>query len=292
MGRSRDNLGMKTHRSANVIGGEVTDVDLSGALAGDTFEELASFFYERSVVVVRDQSLGPEDLLRFARGFGEPDQLFLKHYALPSHPQILVVSNVVENGKPLGFADAGRVWHSDGSYLATPVAVTLFYALEVPREGETALGATQFASARAAYEGLPEATKDRIAGLCAVHEVAGRRRALKSGKAGDRAEEERQPDVVHPLVRTHDRTGRPYLFVARGECTRVLGMEEEAGLALLDELAGAIQRPAYRHVHDWRVGDLLMWDNQAVQHLATFDYEWPRHRRLMHRVTIPEPAPG
>ena len=288
--RTADNPVMEVKPSPNVIGGEVTNVDLSAPLTEDLFAQLRDFFYERSVIAVRGQSLRPEDLLGFAGRFGEPDQLFLTHYALPSHPQVLVVSNIVEDGKPVGFADAGRVWHSDGSYLATPVAVTLLYALEVPVEDDVVLGATQFASAWAAYEGLSPAMKARIAALSAVHEVAGRRRHLKSGKASDRAEEERQPDVVHPLVRTHDRTGRPYIFAAEGECTRVLGMEDQAGLALISELAHAVQAPEYRHTHEWQVGDLLIWDNQAVQHLATFDYEWPRHRRLMHRVTVPESA--
>ena len=87
---------------------------------------------------------------------------------------------------------------------------------------------------------------------------------------------------------THPFTGRPYIFVNQGECVEVLGLDESAGRQLIDTLALAVQRPQYRYRHDWQVGDLLVWDNQAVQHLATFDYEWPRHRRLMHRITITE----
>jgi len=272
------------------IGGEVEGLDLNDEPGEGVREAIRGFLWERGVIVVHDQRITPEAFLSFARIFGEPDEHFLTHYAHPTHSNILVISNIIEDGRSVGFADAGRVWHSDGSYLACPVAVTLLYALEVPRDGERTLGDTEVASSAAAYEGLPAELKGRIAGLEAVHQVAGRRRSLKTGLPSDREEDERQPDVVHPLVRRHPETGRRYLFATQGECIAVPGMEEGEALTLIDALASEIQRPRYRHTHRWSEGDLLIWDNRAVQHLATFDYEWPRHRRLMHRITIPETA--
>ena len=279
---------MNIEVSGKTIGADVTEFDIPSELDDRSFSAVESAFYDRSVLCFRDQQLGPEQLLAFARRFGEPDVHFLRHYAHPLHPNILLVSNIQENGQPLGFADAGRVWHSDGSYMQTPVAVSMLYAIEVPEEDGRALGVTQFASAWAAYDGLPAETKHQIEELVAIHQVAGRRRNIGTGLDGDRAHEEAQPDARHPLVRTHPITGRRYLFVNKGECTKIIGLDDAEGLPLIERLADAVQAPEYRHDHQWRVGDLLIWDNQAVQHVATFDYQWPQHRRLMHRITITE----
>ncbi|MEM7405338.1 MAG: TauD/TfdA family dioxygenase [Pseudomonadota bacterium] len=272
------------------IGGDLNGIDLSTDLSDADITEFKRCFFDRSVIVARNQTLAPHHLLRIARWFGEPDQHFLKHYAHPDEPQVLVLSNIIDAGKPRGFADAGRVWHSDGSYMQTPVAVTLLYALEVPHDNGRALGDTQFASAWAACDGLPVATREKARGQEVVHQVGGRRRDLGTGRSSDRAEEDRQPEAFHPALRVHPETGREYIFVSKGECRQVVGMPDEEALCLIDELAEAVQRPEYRYTHRWQVGDLLIWDNQAVQHLASFDYQWPQHRRLMHRVTVPEPT--
>ena len=199
-----------------------------------------------------------------------------------------MLSNIIKDGKARGFADAGRVWHSDGSYMQRPVAVSMLHAIEVPEQDGVSLGDTLFASAWAAYDDLPQASKEKIAGLRSVHQVGGRRRKLGSGEKSDREQEDAQPEAFHPVVRVHPHTGRKYLFVSKGECQSIDGMANDEALALIDELAERIQAPRFRHVHRWQVGDVLLWDNQAVQHLASFDYQWPAHRRLMHRVTIPE----
>ncbi len=161
----------------------------------------------------------------------------------------------------------------------------MLYALEVPMEDGVALGSTQFVSAAAAYDSLPEAMKTRLDGLRAVHQVAGRRKRTGTGQQDNHLREQ-QPSVIHPVVRTHPFTGRKCLYVNKGECQAIEGVETDEALALVDDLADRIVAPPFRYVHQWRVGDLLMWDNCSVQHLATFDYEWPKHRRLMHRITV------
>ena len=153
------------------------------------------------------------------------------------------------------------------------------------KENDRSLGATRFASAWAAYAGLTPALKQRIENLKATHRVVGRRSQTGTGEQ-DKAEHERQPVVIHPLVRVHPHARRKYLFVSKGECERVIGLDEAEGLKLIEALADEITRPEYQYEHNWRVGDLLMWDNRAVQHIASFDYQWPEHRRLMHRVSI------
>jgi taurine dioxygenase len=197
----------------------------------------------------------------------------------------MYVSNIKENGRDIGHADAGRVWHTDMSYTARPPRATLLYALEVPMANGVALGETHFASAAAAYDSLPGAEKERIEGLRAVHQVAGRRARTGTGQH-DQAQRREQPAVVHPIARTHPRTGRKCLYVSKGECEAIEGMARDEALALIERLADRIVEPRFRHTHHWRVGDVLMWDNCTVQHLATFNYEWPQHRRLMQRITV------
>jgi len=270
--------------SGNTIGAEIRDVDLA-RLSADEFARVEAAFDAHGVVCFPEQHLDEEQLVAFARRFGEIERNFLAQYAHPRHPEILYVSNIKENGRDIGHADAGRVWHTDMSFTARPPRATLLYGLEVPVENGVALGDTQFSSAAAAHDSLPAEMQRRIAGLHAIHQVAGRRARTGTGQH-DQAQRREQPAVVHPVVRTHPRTGRKCLYVTRGECEGIEGMAREEALALIDELADRIVEPRFHHTHHWRVRDLLMWDNCTVQHLATFDYQWPRHRRLMQRVTV------
>jgi taurine dioxygenase len=269
----------------NTIGAEVRGVDLAQPMSDETFNSSNSALNECAVLCFRQQHLTEPQYIDFARRFGDIERIFLTHYAHPDYPEILFVSNIKENGHDIGHADAGRVWHSDMSYTARPPRVTLLYALEVPMENGRALGNTNFASAAAAYDSLSDTMKARLEGLRAVHEVAGRRAQTGTGKQ-DNAMREQQPAVIHPVVRTHPYTGRKCLYVINGECTAIEGMAQDEALSLIDELSTRITQPQFRHVHEWQVHDVLMWDNCSVQHLASFDYQWPRHRRLMHRITV------
>jgi taurine dioxygenase len=271
--------------SRDVIGAEVHGIDLSQPVSPAAFATLETALHNRAVLCVRQQRVTEQQFLDFARRFGVVERIFLTHYAHPQHPEIMLVSNIQDNGRPIGHADAGRVWHTDMSYTARPPRVTLLYALEVPRENGVALGATQFASAAAAYAGLPAARKTRLEGLRAVHRVAGRRERTGTGQQ-DQALRTQQPDVVHPVVRTHPYTGQQCLYVSAGECGAIEGMATEEALALIAELATWVRQPQFRHVHTWQPHDVLLWENCSVQHLATFDYQWPQHRRLMHRITV------
>jgi len=275
---------MQITNTENVIGAHVTNVDLARVTDAE-FAQIEAAFNERGVICIRDQHLTDPQLLTFARRFGGVEPHFLKHYTVPQHPEILCISNVKENGKDIGHADAGSVWHTDMSYTDRPPRATLLYALEVPMENGRALGNTYFSSAAAAYNSLSADMKQRIAGLRAIHQVAGRRAKTGTGQQ-DQALRKEQPAVVHPVARTHPITGRKCLYVSKGECEGIEGMPEAEALALIDELAEHTIDDRFRYVHQWQVGDLLMWDNCTVQHLATFDYKWPQHRRLMHRVNV------
>jgi taurine dioxygenase len=276
---------MRIVPSQNVIGAEIDDLDLAQSLSNNAFSQIESAFNTHAVICFRDQYVDEQQLVAFARRFGEVERIFLTHYAHPRHPEIMYVSNIKENGRDIGHADAGRVWHTDMSYTARPPRATLLYALEVPMENGVALGDTQFASAAAAHDSLPAELQQKIAGLRAVHQVAGRRAKTGTGQ-WDQAQRLEQPAVIHPVVRTHPHTGRKCLYVSKGECEGIEGMANDTALALIDQLADHTVEARFRHTHRWRVRDLLMWDNCAVQHLASFDYQWPKHRRLMQRVTV------
>ena len=276
---------MQVVPSQNVIGAEIHEVDLAQPLSDTVFSRIEAAFNKHAVICFPQQHLDEAQLVAFARRFGEVEKIFLKHYAHPRVPEIMYVSNIKENGRDIGHADAGRVWHTDMSYTARPPRATMLYALEVPMENGVALGDTQFSSAADAHDSLPPETRQRIAGLRAIHQVAGRRARTGTGQA-DQALRHEQPAVVHPVARTHPHTGRKCLYVSKGECEGIEDMPKDEALVLIDELADRTVELRFRHTHHWRVRDLLMWDNCTVQHLASFDYEWPKHRRLMHRVTV------
>ena len=279
------NQGIEVVPSGGVLGADIVGADISAGLGRDDFAAVEAAFDAHSVICLRDQSLTERQYVDFARRFGEVEVIFLTHYAHPSIPEIMLVSNIKEEGRDIGHADAGRVWHTDMSYTATPPRATLLYALEVPVEDGKVLGDTLFASATAAHDDLPDPLKKRLQGLRAIHRVSGRRKKTGTG-AQDNPLRDRQPDVIHPVVRTHPVTGRQALYVSEGECVGILGMADAEAKPLLDDLARRIIRPDYRYRHRWRKGDVLIWDNAAVQHLAVHDYEWPRHRRLMYRITV------
>jgi taurine dioxygenase len=287
------------------LGAEIADVDLSRPLDDGTFASIAKCFFEHQVVVFRDQKLTPFQQIAFTRRFGELEHHVRKEHRLEGHPEILIVSNVVdERGVAVGVQDAGRFWHSDLSYKQVPSLLSALYALEVPIRDGLVLGATSFASTTAAYEALAEDQQRRLQGLRNVHSYryyrARNLQAQKEEQArGARVVQEHSlseeqlrsvPDVEVPVVRTHPVTGRKSLFINEAHTSHVLGLPEDEGAALLALLCAHIVKPKFRYEHEWRVGDLLMWDNVSVQHKANFDYDLPM-RRLMHRTTVRGSAP-
>jgi len=273
-----------------VLGAEITGLDLSRDIDPACFAAIEAAFDRHSVIVIRDQSLTPPRQLAFAERLGGLEINAFNTFALADYPGVLRLSNIQRDGHDIGYADAGSHWHTDMSYTATPPRCTMLHALEVPHRDGKAIGDTLFASAAAAYDALPADTRERIDGLRAVHRFAAKERGFSKPVALSQAQIDRYPDVVHPIVRTHPKTGRKGLYVSLGECIAIVGMPDDAALALISELALHIRDDAFQYRHNWRVGDLLMWDNCAVQHRAIKDYERSEHR-LMHRVTVNGTAP-
>lgn len=259
-----------------VLGAEVVGVDLARPLDDDAFARVRRAHLDHAVVVFRDQHLSPEQQIAFSRRFGELHIHFLTHYLMPGHPEILVLTNLRKDGRPIGIEDAGRYWHSDVSYEEAPPLGSLLYAVEIPPVG----GDTLFASMYAAYDALDEATKGRIAGLRARHRYGLDRRARH---ATDEQRAKLQ-DVSHPVVRTHPETGRKALYVNRGFTYAIEGVPEEEGAGLLARLLDHVEDPRFQYRHVWRPHDLVFWDNRCAMHHAT-PYD-PAYTRHMWRTTV------
>lgn len=276
---------------AGPIGAELSGIDLSRPVDDATFAAVETALDRHAVVVIRDCPLTAAQLAGFARRFGPPQINVRAEARNADTPEIFWISNITEDGKPVGSHDAGRYWHSDLCYLPAPSKVTLLNAIEVPERDGRTLGDTVFASATAAYDALSEGMKRRLDGLQAAngYRVMWNRKAREFGQRPVLSEAELEarfpPDTIHPVVRTHPATGAKCLFVCDGYSHRIVGLPEDESDALLRDLFAHLARPEFHYSHNWRVGDLLMWDNCAVQHRATYDYE-PAQRRLMQRCTV------
>lgn len=281
---------MKIRPLNPLFGSEVLDVDLATDLDNASLGAIEKAFNETSVVLFRGQRVSDAQHVRFSRRLGELEIHVLKEYVKPDHPELYVLSNIVENGKPVGIKDAGNYWHTDLSYLKAPSRGSIMYALEVPHAADgTPLGDTQFASTAAAYDALPDAMKKKLAGVKAIHRFWDRylreRKAAGSDVVVSEERRAKTPDVLQPIVRTHPYTGRKCLYVNEGFTIGISGMAEDEGRALLKELFAHCVRPEFVYRHSWKVGDVVMWDNCATLHRATVDYALPQ-RRLMQRTTL------
>jgi taurine dioxygenase len=287
---------LQIRASGGPIGVEITGAVLSRPVSDADFAAIEAALNRHSVAVVRGQAaLAPAALVAFARRFGTPQVNVRAEVNSEMLPEIFHVSNVTRDGKPLGSRDAGRYWHSALCYLERPSSVTLLNAIEVPERDGVVYGDTLFISAAAAYDALPDDLKRRLAGLKASNSYRQmwNRKAREFGKRAFLSEEELAkypPDAHHPVVRTHPVTGRKCLYVCDGYTNRILGVSEAESTALLSTLFDHLTKPEFAYAHKWRKGDLLMWDNCAVQHKAVFDYE-PPLRRVMQRCTIEGTAP-
>ncbi|NKB60546.1 MAG: TauD/TfdA family dioxygenase [Alphaproteobacteria bacterium] len=280
-------MGIEIIPTAAPVGAEIRGVDLDQTLADADFEAVENAFNDHGVIFFREQPLSPEGLLAFTQRFGNiAFNVFGEDHGLADHPGVVVISNVEERGREIGVKAAGSRWHSDMCYTAKPPRGTILCAREVPDQDGLVLGDTCFAATHAAYDDLPDAMKRQIDGRKSVFDFAGRKRA----QVITQEQRDRFPAVTHPLVRTHPHTGRKCLYVMRDDCTGIVGMEEGEAQRLIAALADHIIRPEYVYRHRWQAGDVLMWDNCTVQHMAIQDYELPQ-RRLMHRTTFAADTP-
>jgi putative 2-oxoglutarate oxygenase len=260
---------------------EVTSMQANSATSTEA-KALMSLLAEHGVVVLRDQDISPHDYVRFAKLFGDIEPSTREAFWLPEQNEIYVISNIVENGRPIGNANDGFFWHTDQYYFERPTAYTFLYGIETPPVGADTL----FCSTRRLYDELPDDEKRRLSRM----EIIGSHAKLstvrqREGKPVDPAEFAKCPDVVHPLVRTHPISGKQFLYFSAARASKPIDMEEAELSALLESLTEKATRPDNVYAHKWRPKDLVIWDNRGLLHTAT-EYRKDRYRRLMYRLSV------
>ena len=278
-------MSISIQKISPAVGAVVKGVDLSDPVSPDIFDTIEGAIAEHGVLVFHDQHLTPAQHVGFSRRFGSLETHVISEALLEGYPEIYVISNVIENGKPKGRAYAGTYWHSDLSYMPIPAMGSMMYARQIPEIG----GDTMFANMYLAYETLSAGLQRMIEQLRAVHSFghADKRHFSKRGATARLNESARKktPPVEHPVVRTHPTTGRKALFINPGFTSHFVDMTEEESEPLLEYLFQHITQPAFIYRHRWQVNDLVFWDNRCTIHHAIRDYgeDTPRH---MHRTTI------
>jgi taurine dioxygenase len=273
---------IQVRRLGKQIGAEILGVDVR-KLDDAGFGQIYRAWLDANVVVVPGQELEIEDFLRYSRRFGVVVPHPSKSTRHPDYPEItqLGVNKFDAAGKldMTIYRRGAEGWHTDGAYDQEPFKATQLYALAVPSRG----GNTLFASMYAAYDGLPQRLKDRLEGRMGVFTYGGRRKAMALLNEEDR---DWKP-VFHPIVRTHPETGRKGLYFDPGKILRIEGLEPAESDALIDELTGRMIQPDGEYHHQWRKGDIVIWDNRCSYHRAAGDYP-PEEDRIHWRVSIKE----
>ena len=263
------------------FGAEIIGVD--AATADDaTLAGVVDAFHHHGAIVLRNQNMEPADLMRLIGAFGPPEGHTLQQFTLPGYPNIYVLSNRIVDGKPIGAHNDGVGWHTDYSYKDQPVMCTMLYAVEVPAEGSDTL----LADGVAAYQALSEQRRAQLDPLKLLHSYQHFMENREYGRMtlSDEIKAE-NPDVIHPLIRTHPADGRKALWVSTGTVKEVIGMPNPAGLELLDELVEFMTQDQFVYRHVWQVGDILVWDNRCTLHTGTL-YDDTRYYRTMHRLWV------
>jgi taurine dioxygenase len=273
---------------SEILGARIDGVELSRPLDDATFTRIESALHEHGFIVFPGQKLTANEFVGFGRRWGPPEPHVIDTFHHPEDPNILILSNVVRDGRPTGLADAGTYFHSDYSYLDVPARCTILYALEIPR----AKAGTTFANQTRAYEELPHETRRRIEPLVARHHY-GNRDDLEehSRTAASYLNEEQKKKVTwvrHKIARPHPRTGRKALYAVSGSSFAIDGMDDAAARDLLEELKAHSTQPRFRHTYDYRVGDVIVWDNAQLLHAAPLTD--PNDPRTLWRITVKERA--
>jgi taurine dioxygenase len=267
---------MRIEKLTGLLGAEIFDADLRDPAQ---FDAIRDAFVDHAVIVLRNQTITPEDHLAFARRFGQinVNRFFKAH---ERYPEIaLVIKEADQTGA------IGEHWHTDHAYDTEPALGSILHACEVPPFG----GDTVFVSMAAAYEGLSERFRHMLDGLHAWHSsrhvfgaVQSNADAVRTGRVGN-AEAATQ-DALHPVVIRHPLSGKKGLYVNPQFTTHIDGLSEAESRGLLDILFDHCQKPEYQARVRWGAGDVTIWDNRATWHKALNDYHG--HRRVMHRVTV------
>jgi len=259
------------------LGIEVEDVDLARALDNAAFERIRQAWYEGLILLFRNQALDEKQQADFAARFGELGKVLNKHGGSGSHPGVMYISNIVENGRLIGALPDGEMYfHSDQCYVERPAMATMLYAMEIPSRG----GNTLFANMHRAYDALPHSVKQRLEGRKALNVYDYRNSATTRGAAVA----DDSPRCAHPVFRTHPDTGRKAVYVNRLMTRSIEGLPPTESNELLELLFEHCERAEFVYEHRWTPGDLILWDNRCTLHART-DFD-ASERRKLRRVAV------
>jgi taurine dioxygenase len=276
--------------TGQILGATVSGVDLSRPLSDADFADVLVSLGTYGVLRFPDQRLEAVELRDFSRRFGRIQATLTGRHHEPGMPEVGILSNVIENGEPIGITDAGQDWHTDMSYNPTIGFLNVLYAVTVPRRDGRVLGATAFVNTGAAYDDLPVDVKERLRDATATHDFNKFWENMRQRPGSLRApltEEQRRkrPPSVHPLFLTHPITGGRVLYGNPGYAIRINELDEAESDRVLAMLFAHQLQPAYQYTHRWTEGDVLVWDHIGTLHRAIADYR-PDEPRLMKRCQV------
>jgi taurine dioxygenase len=274
--------------SGDALGARITGLDLARPLTDDELAFVLRAIATHGVLCFPDQTLDPAAQAAFSRRFGALEVHVSGAFQAPGQPEVMILSNIMEGGQPVGLGDAGQDWHTDMSFSRTIAFVNVLYALQVPRRDGRMLGNTEFCDMAAAYDDLPPELQTRLGALTATHdfEKFWEMMRTRGGEATSRAplteaQRQRKPPVSQPMVLTHPLSGRRLLYANPGYTMRIDGMPAAESDALLEFLFAHQTQPKFRYAHCWAERDVLLWDNIRTIHNAVADYgaDEPRYIR-------------
>lgn len=275
---------------SRACGAEVSGIDLTRPLEPHAVQQLHEALAEHGILLFRNADLTPQQHIAFSRQFGPLETHVVGEFNLPEHPEVFVVSNVMEEGKLKGAVYAGQYWHSDLSYMRKPSLGSLLLCREMPEIG----GDTMWANMYLAYDTLSDVMKKFLSTLKAIHDYSHAYDTyfahLKERPPLTPEQRAKTPAVEQPMIRTHPASGRKALYVNPGFTKGIAEMPKEESQPILEMLFAHSTRPEFIYRHKWKVNDLIFWDNRCTMHYALADYDFSV-RRHMHRTTIAGDAP-
>ncbi len=270
--------------SGKSLGARVEGLDLSVPLTDAQFVQLEQALGKYGVLSYPQQTLTSQQLKQFSERFGKLEVNVANMYQESGLPEVMILSNKVENGKPLGLSDAGQDWHTDMSYSKMIAFTNVLYGLEIPHRDGEPLGNTEFCNMHAAYDDLPESLKTKLAGMSITHNFEKFWEKMRREK-GQRppltdAQRAAKPPVSHPIFMKHPITGKTVLYANPGYSMRINELPEAESDDILEFLFEHQLQAKYQYRHRWSVGDVLMWDNMGTLHNAVADYRPDEHRYI------------
>ena len=275
--------------NSHTLGARIEGIDLQQPLSKADIRTILMALGQNGVLCFPGQTLGVDAFAAFGRCFGGLEINVANMFHEPAHPEVMILSNIVKNGRQIGLGDAGQGWHTDMSYSETIALTTILHARQVPVVNGVSLGNTEFRDMHAAYDDLPAEEKVRIEGRTATHDFNKFWEMMRARPGNTRppltdAQRQRKPAVSHPIAYTHPVTGRKVLYCTIGYVTHIDGLAEVESAELLDFLYRHQDQDRYLYAHRWTEGDVLMWDDIGTTHNAIPDYG--DHPRYMRRVQV------